>query len=72
MSDEIKRLDLAPSVHGVVNHLNAELERGNLSELYVVVRDKDGTFYTCLSGDISGLSFAILVLQDHALRTLQR
>ena len=67
--EKIDRLDLAPSVHGVVNHLTAELP--NIKELYVVVRDADGTYYECMSGNAMGLSFAVLVLQSYALRSLR-
>jgi hypothetical protein len=69
--NEIRRLDLPPGVHGIVNHLTAELEKQNIKELYVVVRDGDELYYECVSGNISGLSFSILVLQDYALKSMR-
>lgn len=52
----------------VVDDLVARLD--TMTEIYVVVKDRDGTSQEYLSGDLSGLTFAILVLQAKALEAL--
>lgn len=56
------------SVHGVVTHLNERVEA--ISEIYTVVKLKDGSFYECISGDTGGMAFAVIVLQKHMLDIL--
>lgn len=52
----------------VVDDLVARLD--SIQEIYVVVKDKDGSSQEYLSGDLGGLTFAILVLQQKALEAL--
>lgn len=52
----------------VVDDLVARLE--TMDEIYVVVKDKDGSSQEYLAGDLGGLTFAILVLQQKALEAL--
>lgn len=41
-----------------------------MTEIYVVITDKDGTSQEYISGDLAGLTFAILMLQNYALNSL--
>lgn len=41
-----------------------------MEEIYVVVKDKDGTSQEYISGNLQGLTFALLVLQQVALEAL--
>lgn len=41
-----------------------------MEEIYCVVKDKDGTSQEYFCGKLDGLTFAILVLQDLALKAL--
>lgn len=71
MSDNLHRF--IPKGHlgtcaTVVDDLVARLE--TMEEIYVVVKDKDGTHQEYLSGNLGGLAFAILVLQQKALEAL--
>ena len=69
MSDnEVKRLELAPSVHGVINSLTADLPQ--IEEIYVIVKRRDGGWYDSISGDTAGIAFAILLLQHVAAGSL--
>lgn len=43
---------------------------GTMEEIYVVVKDKDGTSQEYISGNLAGLAFAQLVLQDVASKAL--
>lgn len=52
----------------VVDDLVARLD--TMDQIYVVVKDKDGTSHEYLCGDLQGLTFAILVLQAKALEEL--
>lgn len=52
----------------VVDDLMARLD--TIEEIYVVVKDKDGTSQEYLAGNLAGLTFAILVLQQKALEAL--
>lgn len=52
----------------VVDDLVARLD--TMQEIYCVVKDKDGSSQEYLCGDLGGLTFAILVLQQKALEAL--
>lgn len=52
----------------VVDDLVARLD--TMQEIYVVVKDKDGSSQEYLAGDLGGLTFAILVLQKCAMEAL--
>lgn len=52
----------------VVEDLVARLD--TMTEIYVVVKDQNGSSQEYLSGDLGGLAFAILVLQQKALEAL--
>lgn len=51
----------------VVDDLVARLD--SMEEIYVFVKDKDGSHDTYLSGNLCGLAFALLVLQKRAQET---
>lgn len=42
-----------------------------IAEIYVVIKDKDGTSHEYINGSLSGLCFAMLVLQNYSLRALK-
>lgn len=52
----------------VVDDLVERLD--TMEEIYVVIKDKDGTSHEYLSGHLEGLTFALLVLQDVAIKAL--
>ena len=53
--------DISP--HAIVSHLQAELEE--ISELYIIVKDKSGNYNEVVCGETGGLAFAIMVLQKY-------
>lgn len=44
---------------------------GTMAEIYVVVKDKGGTSNEYVSGTIEGLTFATLILEEYAHRSLR-
>lgn len=52
----------------VVDDLVARLD--TMEEIYCVVKDKDGGTQEYVAGNLGGLTFAILVLQQKALDSL--
>lgn len=71
MNDKISRLipkGKLGTPQTVVDDLVSRL--ASMEEIYCVVKDKDGTNQEYLSGNLGGLTFAILVLQQKALEAL--
>ncbi len=67
--DNVKTLRLNDiSTHAIVTYLQQSLP--NISEMFVVTKDKDGTWNHSMSGDIQGLAVAILILQQYAVSSL--
>lgn len=55
--------------HTVLLDLMARVD--GIAEIYVVIKDKDGTSHEYINGSLSGLCFAMLVLQNYSLRALK-
>lgn len=56
------------SKHAIVSDLQHSLE--DVEELYVVMKYKNGDWGHSMSGDVQGLAFAILILNQYALESL--
>ena len=71
MTNDISRLNYSgekPTPTMIINELMSRLP--TMEEIYVVAKDKNGNSSEYLCGNVGGLTFAILILQKHAMKAL--